>query len=486
MSERLLTSRELAEYLGLSSATVLDWFEAGRLPGFRLGGRKGGPVRFRLSEVEVVLEGWRVGPDAAEEVSPTPRRPARRSSVPGVTDPVRGGRRCLLDSEASRVNAASRGWPAGTRTGSNEPEAVSRRARSRSTTRTGKADEAVTRANAIRFGDSAPAPTATISTVSELVDAFLARHRVDEATLRKLRSQFKHATAAFGDRRPETLQPIELDLWRSQLPALSAHYFFRAFRQVLEYAVAMGLLDRNPTARIRNVRAAVEVKRGQRPFESWEQVEAIAAELDPRFAAIPVVLVGTGLRPEELFALERRDLDLDAGVLSVERVYSQRRVEGLRQVEPPATARAAASAGRRRAPGAPAASRHAASVPGRDEAATSTARSFATATGRPRCGRQASSTGASTTAATPSPHGRSPAACSSSTSPGSWARAWRRSTPPTGTCCPTRRSTCVGCSTTTTAAQRRLTAMASRRRVTTRAIEDRHSECRRCVDYESR
>lgn len=77
MSERLLTARELAEYLGLSSATVLDWFEAGRLPGFRLGGRKGGPVRFRLSEVEVVLEGWRVGPDAAEEVSPTPRRPAR-------------------------------------------------------------------------------------------------------------------------------------------------------------------------------------------------------------------------------------------------------------------------------------------------------------------------------------------------------------------------------------------------------------------------
>jgi len=40
-------------------------------------------------------------------------------------------------------------------------------------------------------------------------------------------------------------------------------------------------------------------------------------------AAIPIVLVGTGLRPEELFALERRDLDVDAGVLTVERVYTQ-------------------------------------------------------------------------------------------------------------------------------------------------------------------
>ena len=44
-------------------ATVLDRWEAGELPGFRLFGRKGGPVRFRLSEVEAALEEWRRGPD---------------------------------------------------------------------------------------------------------------------------------------------------------------------------------------------------------------------------------------------------------------------------------------------------------------------------------------------------------------------------------------------------------------------------------------
>jgi excisionase family DNA binding protein len=79
LSERLLTARELADYLGLSAGTVLDWFEAGRLPGFRLGGRKGGPVRFRLSELESALESWRVnGPAAGGEVSPTPTaRPTR-------------------------------------------------------------------------------------------------------------------------------------------------------------------------------------------------------------------------------------------------------------------------------------------------------------------------------------------------------------------------------------------------------------------------
>lgn len=57
MIEPLLTARELAELLGLSASTVLDWFEAGRLPGFKLGRA----VRFRESEVEAWLEAQRVG-----------------------------------------------------------------------------------------------------------------------------------------------------------------------------------------------------------------------------------------------------------------------------------------------------------------------------------------------------------------------------------------------------------------------------------------
>ncbi len=65
MSERLLTAAETAELLGLTAGTILDRFERGDLPGFRLFGRKGGPVRFRLSEIEAQLEGWRVGSEPA-------------------------------------------------------------------------------------------------------------------------------------------------------------------------------------------------------------------------------------------------------------------------------------------------------------------------------------------------------------------------------------------------------------------------------------
>jgi excisionase family DNA binding protein len=72
MSDRLFTARELADYLGLSSSTVLDRFERGDLPGFRLF-RKGGPVRFRPSEIEHWLEAQRAG--AGGDAPTTPQRP---------------------------------------------------------------------------------------------------------------------------------------------------------------------------------------------------------------------------------------------------------------------------------------------------------------------------------------------------------------------------------------------------------------------------
>jgi predicted DNA-binding transcriptional regulator AlpA len=55
-----LTARELGEYLGLSTATVLDRWERGDLPGYRLFGGTRGPVRFRVSEIEATLAGWHV------------------------------------------------------------------------------------------------------------------------------------------------------------------------------------------------------------------------------------------------------------------------------------------------------------------------------------------------------------------------------------------------------------------------------------------
>jgi integrase len=58
------------------------------------------------------------------------------------------------------------------------------------------------------------------------------------------------------------------------------------------------------------------------PFETWSEVEKIADELDQRYRAVPIVGVGAGLRPEELFGLHRADVDRAAGVLHVRRRFT--------------------------------------------------------------------------------------------------------------------------------------------------------------------
>jgi integrase len=178
---------------------------------------------------------------------------------------------------------------------------------------------------ALRRGDS-PTPD-RIPTVNELVDGYLASHEVDAATTKKLRYELAHAKRTFGDRRIDELRPLELSTWRGTLPPRTRHQPFGAFKAVLEQAVTLGLLSANPAGRIKNRRVKLDEDREIRPFTSWDDVDAIGDELTPLYRQIPAVLVGTGLRPEELYGLEWRDIDLKAGVLSVERVFTQGRLK---------------------------------------------------------------------------------------------------------------------------------------------------------------
>jgi excisionase family DNA binding protein len=70
-SDRLLTARELGEYLGLRPGTVLDKWERGELPGFRFGR----VVRFDLHEV--LAEGRGQGPGDARRSASNPIANAR-------------------------------------------------------------------------------------------------------------------------------------------------------------------------------------------------------------------------------------------------------------------------------------------------------------------------------------------------------------------------------------------------------------------------
>jgi integrase len=83
-------------------------------------------------------------------------------------------------------------------------------------------------------------------------------------------------------------------------------------RQVVLHGPQPGkLAGRNPQPPPRPVRAY-----------TYAELEAIAAELSPRYRALPAFAAATGLRPEEWQALERRDVDRVAGILNVRRTVS--------------------------------------------------------------------------------------------------------------------------------------------------------------------
>lgn len=176
---------------------------------------------------------------------------------------------------------------------------------------------------ALRRGDLIPVshrPT----TVDALLDVFIEKHgrTLDPQTLRTDKSSLKHARQAFGDRHPDSLNRLELEDWRAGISEGSRHRAFRLFRQALAWGLARGLVTRDASAGIRNPKRRRHERRDVLPFESWEEVRAVADELPARFQVIPLLAVGCGLRPEELFGLHRADVDRQTRLLRVERRYT--------------------------------------------------------------------------------------------------------------------------------------------------------------------
>ncbi len=74
------------------------------------------------------------------------------------------------------------------------------------------------------------------------------------------------------------------------------------------------------------VRASRPAATGMFPFASWEQVEAVAAELDPVSGPLVVTLAGTGLRAHEAFGAGWRDVDLARRILRIRRAFADGRL----------------------------------------------------------------------------------------------------------------------------------------------------------------
>jgi integrase len=155
-------------------------------------------------------------------------------------------------------------------------------------------------------------------TVAELVQSYLAQHQASPATIARLKAMTKKATVAFGDVRLRELLPDEIGAWAKRLPEGHRHDAMVAFRQVLSAGVRWKLIEENPAKLVPNpLPRRAEI----RPFESWEEIDAVAAELGP-WRPLVVFAAGTGLRPEEWLALSRRDIDRASRAVTLRRTFS--------------------------------------------------------------------------------------------------------------------------------------------------------------------
>jgi integrase len=183
-------------------------------------------------------------------------------------------------------------------------------------------------------------------TLADLADLYLDRHAVNvrARTITALRERLAYATKAYGNVPLRDLERMSGDLatWQTQLPKRSRYAIMSALRQTLAAAERWGYMTRNP-ARLAG-RNPPPPPRTVRAYTTGE-LDAIAIELSPMYRPLPAFAAATGLRPEEWAALERRDVDRQAGVINVRRTISDSEIVELgkttrsrRQV--PLTARA--------------------------------------------------------------------------------------------------------------------------------------------------
>lgn len=154
-----------------------------------------------------------------------------------------------------------------------------------------------------RLGPDGRAATITLG---EWVEEYLQNHTGERVTIAKLRWLLGKATAALGEVALADLSSEAICSWRLTVPDGHRYEATQALRQVLNRAVAWKLLEDNPAKR--GVPNPGRRPREQRPFESWQQIRAIAAELGPAHGPMVMFAAATGLRPSRRRQLSARGL----------------------------------------------------------------------------------------------------------------------------------------------------------------------------------
>jgi len=160
-------------------------------------------------------------------------------------------------------------------------------------------------------------------TLRELVDVFLEQYQGMPSSKDRLDQYLGKATRYFGDQPVSSLDALAIGRWRASLPETMRHGAHSALRQMLCAAVRWRWIEHNVATDIKN---PVHAREEFTPFDTWEEVDAVARELGP-FGPLAIFCVGTGVRPEEAFGGDWNDVDLAAGVFTVHHAFAKGRLK---------------------------------------------------------------------------------------------------------------------------------------------------------------
>jgi integrase len=159
-------------------------------------------------------------------------------------------------------------------------------------------------------------------------------------TIELYRSQLRrHLLPAFGERPLCALTPTEIRQWYGRAagpdgpgPSTAAKCY-RLLRTILGTAVEDGLIARNPCV----IKGGGIERSTERPVASFEEIEALADAVGPRYRALVLTAAYTGLRLGELLGLTRKHVDLRSQTVTV---VQQRQIlgDGTELLAPPKSA----------------------------------------------------------------------------------------------------------------------------------------------------
>jgi integrase len=156
-------------------------------------------------------------------------------------------------------------------------------------------------------------------TLGELVEEYLEMHQAGPVTIAKLRRPLGKATVVLGEVRLAEILPEQVYAWRLTVPEGHRFKATQALRQVLNRAVAWGLIDYNPAKRAYRILFAGTRRSGRSSHGTRSRRSPSGG---PVYGPKMVFAAATGLRPSELFALENRDIDRALGVVYVRRAFA--------------------------------------------------------------------------------------------------------------------------------------------------------------------